>query len=88
LFLHDNAPAHPALATPKKLAYLGLHGLDNPHYSPDLAVSDYHQFPGLTERLKSRHFLSDTDVIAAAETLLDGQPSEFLEWLAKVVATG
>jgi len=24
LFLHDNAPAHPALATQKKLAYLGF----------------------------------------------------------------
>jgi len=35
--------------------------------------------------LKGRHFLSDAEVIAAAETWLDGQPSEFFfEWLAKV----
>ena len=27
LFLHDNAPAHRALATQKKLAYLGFHVL-------------------------------------------------------------
>jgi len=33
--------------------------------------------------LKGRHFLSDMEVIAAAETWLDGQPSEFFEWLAK-----
>jgi len=34
-------------------------------------------------------FLSDVEVIAAVETWLDGQPSEFLfEWLAKVRATG
>jgi len=27
--------------------------------------------------LKGRHFSSDVEVIAAAETRLDGQPSEF-----------
>ena len=46
-FLHDNAPAHWALATQKKLAYLGFQCLDHPPYSPDLAPSDYHLFPGL-----------------------------------------
>ena len=53
LFLHHNAPAHQALATQKKLAYLGCQCFDHPHYSPDLAPSDYHLFPGLkktTER--------------------------------------
>jgi len=47
LLLHDNAPAHRALATQKKLAYLGFNCLDHPPYSPDLAPSDYHLFPGL-----------------------------------------
>jgi len=37
LFLHDNAPAHRALATQKKLGYLGFQCLDHPPYSPDLA---------------------------------------------------
>ena len=31
-FLHDNAPAHRALATQKKLAYLGFHCLDHPPF--------------------------------------------------------
>jgi len=47
LFLHDSAPAHRALATQKKLAYLGFQYLDHPPYSPDLALSDYHLLPGL-----------------------------------------
>jgi histone-lysine N-methyltransferase SETMAR len=47
LFLHDIAPAHRALATQKKLAYLGFQCLDHPPYSPDLAPSDYHLFPEL-----------------------------------------
>ena len=36
LFLHDNTPAHRALATQKKLVYLGFQYLDHPPYSPDL----------------------------------------------------
>jgi len=77
LFLHDNTPAHWALATWKKLAYLGFQCLDHPPYSPDLALSDYHLFPGLKKQLKGRHFLSNTKVITAAETWLDRKPSEF-----------
>jgi len=40
LFLHNKAPAHRALATQKKLAYLGFQFLDHPPYSADLAPSD------------------------------------------------
>ena len=38
---------HWALAIQKKLAYLGFQCIDHPPYSPDLATSDYHLFPGL-----------------------------------------
>jgi hypothetical protein len=51
---------------------------------------DYHLFPGLGE--KNRHFSSDAEVIAAAETWLDGQSSDvfffFFGRVAKVRATG
>jgi len=73
LFLHDNAPTHRAFTTQKKLAYLGFHCLDHPSYYPDLVPSDYHLFPGLKKQLKGRHFSSDAEVIAAADTWLDGQ---------------
>jgi len=75
--LHDNAPAHRTLATQKKLAYLGFQCLDHLPYSPDCAPSDYHLFPGLKKRLKGRHFSSNAEVFAAAETWSDGQPFEF-----------
>jgi histone-lysine N-methyltransferase SETMAR len=42
-----------ALATQKKLAYLGFHCLDHPPYSPDLAPSDYHLFSGLKKTIES-----------------------------------
>jgi histone-lysine N-methyltransferase SETMAR len=41
LLLHDNVQAHRALATKKKLAYLGFQFLDHPPYSQNLAPSDY-----------------------------------------------
>ena len=75
--MNDNAPAHQALATQKKLAHLSFQCLDHPPYSLDLAPSDYHLFAGLTKQLQFRHFSSDAEVVAAAETWLDGQPSEF-----------
>jgi len=66
--LHDSAPSHQALETQKKLTYVGFRCLDHPPYSLDLALSDYHLFPGLKKQLKGRHFSSDAEVIASAET--------------------
>ena len=89
LFLHNNALAHQALATQKKLTYLDFQCLLHPPYSLALAPLVYHLFPGLKKQLEGHHSLSDVEVIAAAETWLDGQPYEFFfEWLAKVRAMG
>ena len=57
LFLHDNAPAHRALATQKKLVYLGFQCLDHPPFSPYLAPLDYHPFPGLKSIERSPFFV-------------------------------
>ena len=56
LFLYDNAPTHRALATQKKLAFLGFQYLDHLPYSPDLAPSDYHLLPGLKKTIESSPF--------------------------------
>ena len=77
LFLHGNAPPHRALATQKKLAYLAFQCLAHPPYSPDLAPLHYHLFHVRKNQLKGRHFSFAAKVIAAAETWLDGQPSNF-----------
>jgi histone-lysine N-methyltransferase SETMAR len=50
------------------MPYLGFQCLDHPPYSPDLAPSDIHLFPGLKKQLKGLHFSSNAEVIAAAET--------------------
>ena len=67
LFLH-NAPDHRAFASQNNMAYLGFQYLDYTPYSPDLAQSDHHLFPGVKKQLQGRHFSSDAEVIAAAET--------------------
>jgi hypothetical protein len=77
LFLHDNALSHWALATQKKLAYLGFQYRDLPPNSPEPASLDYYLFPGLKKQMNGRHFSSDVEVSAAAETWLAGQHSEF-----------
>ena len=90
LFLHDNAPARRALATQKKLAYLGFEMSWSPTLFSGSGPVGLPLVPWTEkEQFKVRHFSSDAEAIAAAETWLDGQLSEFFfEWLAKVRATG
>jgi hypothetical protein len=87
-FLHDNAPVHRELATQNKLAYLGFQGLHHPPYS-DLSPSDYYLFPGLSNNWKVAIFRP------TLRSMLQWRPGWtssdfffFLEWLAKVLATG
>ena len=83
LSLHDNAPAHRALATQKKLAYLDSQCLDHPPTHPILGSGPIRlpPVPWTEKQLTCRHFSSDAEVTAAAETWLDGQTSEFLSGL-------
>jgi len=67
-------PGSPGTCNPEEPGLLLSY---HPPYSPDLALSDYHLFAGVKKKLKGRHFLSDAEVIAAAETCLDGKPSHF-----------
>jgi len=89
LFLQENAPAHRALATQKKLAYLGFQCLDHPPYSPDLAPSYYHFFPGLKKQLKVPIFcLMWRSLLPQRPGWTENLLIHFFEWLAKVRATG
>jgi len=63
--------------------------ITHPSYSSDLAPTTTTCSLDWKKQLKVRHFSSDAEVIAAAETWLEGQLSEFFfEWLAKVRAKG
>jgi hypothetical protein len=49
---------------------------------------DYRLLPELKKLFKGRHFPPDAEVIAAAETWLDRQISDFFKWLAQVKIMG
>jgi len=55
LFLH-NAPAHRALTTQKKLAFLGFQCLDHPPYSPDLPPIGLPVVPWTEKTIESSPF--------------------------------
>jgi len=77
LVIARQCPGSPGTCNPEETGLPGLPFPDYPPYSPDLAPSDYHRVPGLKKQLKYRHFSSDTEVITAADTWLDGQHSDF-----------
>jgi len=56
LVLARQCPAHRALITHKKLAYLGFQCLDQSPNSSDLAPSNYHLFPGLKKTIERSPF--------------------------------
>jgi hypothetical protein len=77
LFLHDNAPAHRALVTKKKVVYLVFQCLDHPSYSPDLAPPVYHLFPGVKETIGRWPYFVRHRGYCCRETWLEGQTFEF-----------
>ena len=78
LVLARQCPVSLDNCNPEETGLTGLPVSWSPLYSPNLNPSDYHLFPGLKKQLKVRHFSSEAEVIAAAETRLDGRHSEFL----------
>ena len=83
LFLHDNSPVHrqlqptrnwPTCASSVLITHpiLWIWPCRTTTCSPDRKK----------KQLKGRHFSSDAEVIAAAETWLNGQPSDFFSWVS------
>jgi len=64
LVLARQRPGSLGTCNPEETGLPGLPMSWSP-YSPDVAPSDYHLFPGLKEQLKGHHFLSNAEVIAA-----------------------
>jgi len=90
LFLHDNASAHRAHATRRNWPTWASNALST---HPILRIGPLRTTTcslnwGEKKKTEGRHF-SSSAVIAAWETWLDGQPSQFFfEWLAKDRTTG
>jgi histone-lysine N-methyltransferase SETMAR len=59
VMIHENAHPHTAAATQNLITTFGFEQFDHPHYSPDLAPSDFHLFLYLKSFLGGRWFHDD-----------------------------
>ena len=64
LLQHDNARSHTANMTKAPIQELEWEVLPHPPYSPDLAPSDFHLFPSLSNALRDVSFNNDVELRA------------------------
>ena len=84
-FYQDNAPTHTSAVLIAKVHVLGLKLLPHPPYSPDFTPYDFFLFPKLKIWLGEKKFLSDEEVIAAADEYFKGlETSYFSEGIKKL----
>jgi len=84
--LHDNASPHTARATIDAMEMPKFEVLSHPHYSPDLAPSDFHFLPHLKRDLKGTHFTSDDEVKQAVTSWIKQRtPEFFIDGMSKLV---
>ncbi|XP_048259394.1 histone-lysine N-methyltransferase SETMAR-like [Haliotis rufescens] len=70
ILLHqDNAPVH--------TSRVAMTAVPHPHYSPDLAPSDFHLFPRMKKLLRGQRFEDDDELAAAVEGWLGDQNVDF-----------
>jgi histone-lysine N-methyltransferase SETMAR len=67
IFHQNNAPAHKSVLAMGKLRDLHNELLEHPHYSQDLAPSDFYFFPKLKLFLAGQGFFSNQEASAAVE---------------------
>ena len=67
ILLHDNARPHSAQLTQTLIRNLKWETFPHPAYSPDLAPSDFHAFPGLKKELGGQRFADEASLRVAVE---------------------
>jgi histone-lysine N-methyltransferase SETMAR len=76
VLLHDNVRPHTTAQTQALVTSFGWEQFNHPHYSPDLAPSDFHLFLCLKKFLAGQHFLNN-DVKEAVKKLPSSQEATF-----------
>ena len=74
---HDNARPHTAAQTEQTINNLGWELFPHPTYSPDLALSDFHQFDPLKKFTRGTKFESDDEVKSVVNGWLRHQFKDF-----------
>jgi len=57
----------------------GFELVDHPHYSPDLAPSDYYLFLNMKKIMSGKRYQSDDEVTSAVEDYFGSQKETFLK---------
>jgi transposase len=79
VLLHDNAHPHTSTAarTRELLELFNWELFDDPPYSPDFTLSDYHLFTYLKDLLRSQHFSNNEELMGGDKTWLSSQAANF-----------
>ena len=77
LLLHDNAPVHMSAKSEATIRQCVFQQLNHPHYSPDLAPSDYFLFRVMKKFLRGKGFSSDEEAKEALTTWFEEQSKDF-----------
>ena len=77
LFHQDNAPCHKSIAMMVKLHKLHFELLQQPPYSPDLALSNYWLFADLKRMPQKKRFCSNEEMISETEAYFEAKDKSF-----------
>ena len=77
LFHEDNASAYKSVLVMAAVHDCGFTLLDHPPYSPDLAPSNYFQFPNMKTHVAERLYRSDEEVKVAVEEVFRKKDGDF-----------
>ena len=78
-FLHDNARPDVAKSTRQKLLSLGWITIPHPHYSSDMAPTDYHLYRSLSNYLQEKKFNDESQIKMDLLNFFDQKTQDFYE---------
>ena len=82
LLQQDNARVHTCKVAMDAVERNGYELIPHPAFSPNLAPSDFFQFPSLKKDICGYHFRSDDEVVTAVEEWVNRKDSDFFSsWL-------
>ena len=73
----DKARVHTCKVSMGAVERNGYELIPHPAYSPDLAPSEFFQFPNLKKDIRGGHFRSDEEVVMAVEEWVNGKDPDF-----------
>ena len=70
MLLHDDAPMDKCVIVQAAIRQAGFIELNQPTYSPDIALTNYHLFSNLKKFLRLKNFSSDDEAVTTIEDYL------------------